>query len=280
MNAPLRVLSFVLTSVLSAAPPPKSFKIIDAGIHQTEDGPLVEKGAVFVPGEVIFYSCRLDGYQVSAAQRVAIQYEFSAVDPAGVAVIEPVSAKIDTELALEDKEWKPKVRQTVLVPPLAESGIYKMRFSAKDEVSGAVASTEAAFEVRGHAVEPSATLVIRNFRFYRTEDDAEPLKLAAYRPGDTIWARFDITGYQLGASNQRDVAYILSVSGPGGRVLLAPREPTVDKGSSFYPMKYVPCTISLNLQHDIRAEEYTIAITAQDRIGNQSYESKQTFRVE
>ena len=70
------------------------------------------------------------------------------------------------------------------------------------------------------------------------------------------------------------------VRGPGGRVLLAPREPTVDKGSSFYPMKYVPCTISLNLQHDIRAEEYTIAITAQDRIGNQSYESKQTFRVE
>jgi hypothetical protein len=280
MKPPIRVLPFVLTLALSAAAPPKSFKIVDAGIHQTEDGPLVEKGAAFVPGEVIFFSCRLDGYQVSAAQKVAIQYEFSAVDPAGVPVVEPVKAKIDTELALEDKEWKPKIRQSVLVPPLAESGIYKMRFSAKDEVSGAVVLTEAAFEVHGHAVEPSATLVVRNFRFYRTEDDAEPLKLAAYRPGDTIWARFDITGYQLGAGNQRDVAYILSVSGPGGRVLLAPREPTVDKGSSFYPMKYVPCMISLNLQPNIRAEEYTIAVTALDRIGNQTYESKQTFRVE
>jgi hypothetical protein len=280
MKPPIRVLPFVLTLALSAAAPPKSFKIVDAGIHQTEDGPLVEKGAAFVPGEVIFFSCRLDGYQVSAAQKVAIQYEFSAVDPAGVPVVEPVKAKIDTELALEDKEWKPKIRQSVLVPPLAESGIYKMRFSAKDEVSGAVVLTEAAFEVHSHAVEPSATLVVRNFRFYRTEDDAEPLKLAAYRPGDTIWARFDITGYQLGAGNQRDVAYILSVSGPGGRVLLAPREPTVDKGSSFYPMKYVPCVISLNLQPNIRAEEYTIAVTALDRIGNQTYESKQTFRVE
>jgi hypothetical protein len=280
MKPPLRILPFVLTLALSAATPPKSFKIVDAGIHQTEDGPLVEKGAAFVPGEVIFFSCRLDGYQVSAAQKVAIQYEFSAVDPAGVPVVEPVKAKIDTELALEDKEWKPKIRQSVLVPPLAESGIYKMRFSAKDEVSGAVVSTEAAFEVHGHTVEPSATLVVRNFRFYRTEDDAEPLKLAAYRPGDTIWARFDITGYQLGAGNQRDVAYILSVSGPGGRVLLAPREPTVDKGSSFYPMKYVPCVISLNLQPNIRAEEYTIAVTALDRIGNQTYELKQIFRVE
>ncbi len=134
--------------------------------------------------------------------------------------------------------------------------------------------------MHGHAVEPSETLVVRNFRFYRKEDDAESLKLAAYRPGDAIWARFDITGFRLGAGNLRDVAYVLSVSGPGGRVLLAPREPTVDKGASFYPMKYVPCTISLNLQRDIRPDEYTITVTAQDRVGNQTYESKQTFRVE
>src|SRR5579859_2505370 len=147
------ILPFILILALTAATPPRAFKIIDAGIHQSEDGPLVEKGTTFVPGEVIFFSCRLDGYQVSAAKRVAIQYEFSAVDPAGVPVAEPVKGKIDTELALEDKEWKPKIRQSVLAPPLAESGIYKMRFSAKDEVSGAVASTEAAFEVHGHAVE-------------------------------------------------------------------------------------------------------------------------------
>jgi len=280
MNVPLRVFSLILTSVLTAATPPKAFKIIDAGIHQTEDGPLVEKGTTFVPGEVIFFSCRLDGYHVSEAHKVAIQYQFSAVDPAGVPVIEPASGKVDTELALEDKEWKPKIRQTVLVPPLAEPGIYKMRFSAKDELTGGVVSTEAAFEVHGHAVEPSSTLVVRNFRFYRTEDDAEPLKLAAYRPGDTIWARFDITGFQLGPGNLRDVAYVLSVSSPGGRVLLAPREPTVDKGSSFYPMKYVPCAISLNLQRDIHPDEYTITVTAQDRVGNQTYELKQTFRVE
>jgi hypothetical protein len=274
------ILPFILISVLTAATPPRAFKIIDAGIHQSEDGPLIEKGTTFVPGEVIFFSCRLDGYQVSNDHKVAIQYQFSAVDPAGLPVVEPASGKIDTELALEDKEWKPKIRQTVLVPPLAESGIYKMRFSAKDELSGAVVSMEAPFEVHGHAVEPSDTLIVRNFRFYRTEDAPEPLKLAAFRPGDTIWARFDITGFRLGTGNLRDVAYVLSVSGPGGRVLLAPREPTVDKGLSFYPMKYVPCTISLNLQRDIRPDEYTITVTAQDRIGTQTYESKQTFRVE
>jgi hypothetical protein len=45
-------------------------------------------------------------------------------------------------------------------------------------------------------------------------------------------------------------------------------------------MKYVPCGISLNLQPNIHPDEYTIAIAVQDRIGNQTYESKQTFRVE
>jgi hypothetical protein len=142
-----------------------------------------------------------------------------------------------------------------------------MRFSAKDELSGAVVSTEAAFEVHGHAVEPSSTLVVRNFRFYRTEDDAEPLKLAAYRPGDTIWARFDITGFRLGTGNLRDVAMscpsAVPVAGPARA-----SEPT-DKGSSFYPMKYVPCTISLNLQRDIHPDEYTITVTARsDRESN------------
>jgi hypothetical protein len=273
-------LPFIFALVLSAAPP-KAFKVFDVGIHQSEDGPLVEKGTTFVPGETLFFSCRLDGYQASPARKVAIGYRFAALDPAGVPVMEPVSAKIETELALEDKEWKPKIRQTVLVPPLAESGVYKIQFSATDELSGATAVAETTFEVRGHAVEPSDSLVVRNFRFYRSgEDDAAPLTLAAYRPGDTVWARFDITGYKLQAGNQRDVAYTLAVTGPGGRVLLAPREPTVDRGISFYPMKYLPCVISLTLQPDIRPQEYTITIAVEDRIGNQTHESKQTFRVE
>ena len=280
MKSALSVYPLILSCVLSAAAPPKVLKVIDAGIHQTEDGPLVEKGETFVPGEVIFFSCRLDGYQASPARKVTIHYEFSAVDPAGVPVVEPVSAKIETELAPEDKEWKPKIRQTVLVPPLAESGTYKMRFSAKDELSGGVASTELPFEVRGHAVEPSDTLVVRNFRFYRGEDDAEPLKLAAYRPGDRVWARFDITGYKMGTGNQREVAYTVTVTGADGRILLAPGAPSVDKGASFYPMKYLPCVINLNLQPNIRPGEYTITITAQDRVGNQTYDSQQTFRVE
>ncbi len=260
---------------------PKQFGAVEAALRQREDGPPIEAGTVFVPGEVIFFSCRLDGYKVSKEKKIAITYEFSAIDPGGVPVMETVTGKVEAELALEDKEWKPKVRQTVLVPPLAESGIYKVHFSARDELSGSVTSAEAPFEVHGHAVEPSGTLVIRNFRFYRSEDDSTPpLSIAAYRPGDVVWARFDITGYKLGKGNQRDVAYTVTVTAPDGSVKLAPSEPTVDRGSSFYPMKYAPSVMSINLQPNIRPQEYTIRVAAEDRIGGQTCEAKHAFRVE
>jgi len=279
MRVALRSFLFGFALVLQAAAP-KPFKIIDAGIHQTEDGPLAPAGTTFVPGEVIFFSCRLDGYEVSPENKVAIRYEFSAVDPGGVPVVEPVSGKIDAELSPQDKEWKPKIRQTVLIPPLAGSGTYKIRISAKDERSGAEVATESAFDVRGHAVESSETLVVRNFRFHRTEEDTEPLKIAAYRPGDVVWARFDITGYKMGEGNQREAAYTVTVTRADGKVLVQPGEPSVDKGASFYPMRYAPCVISLNLQPNIRPDEYTILITAEDRIGHQTAEIRQTFRVE
>ena len=68
---------FALALVLQAAAP-KPFKIIEAGIHQTEDGPLAPAGTIFVPGEVIFFSCRLDGYEVSPEKKVAIPFQAGA----------------------------------------------------------------------------------------------------------------------------------------------------------------------------------------------------------
>src|SRR5437773_5838042 len=115
MKMALRSSAFALAMVVQAAAP-KPFKIVEAGIHQTEDGPLAPPGSIFVPGEVIFFSCRLDGYAVSPEKKVAIRYEFSAVDPGGVPIVEPASGKIDAELSPQDKEWKPKIRQTALVP--------------------------------------------------------------------------------------------------------------------------------------------------------------------
>ena len=142
------------------------------------------------------------------------------------------------------------------------------------------ASQELAFTVRGHPVEPSDTLVIRNFRFYRGEQDTEPLQKAAYRPGDPVWARFDITGFKYGEDHAIQVSYGVAVISPSGKELWSQAEAAVEKSQSFYPKRYVPGIMSLNLQPNIRPGEYGMVITVHDQIGNQKYEARQNFDIE
>src|SRR5712691_6300598 len=55
MRAASGVFACALAFPLQAAAP-KQFKIIEAGIHQSEDGALAPAGTTFVPGEVLFFS--------------------------------------------------------------------------------------------------------------------------------------------------------------------------------------------------------------------------------
>ncbi len=271
---------FVLTlGLIEGAPAP--FVIVSAGIHQSEDGPLVPAGTTFTPGESLFFSFRLEGFKVAPPKNhVRISYKIDAFDPKGVRLMETVESSIDSDLAPEDTEWKPKARLDILIPPFAGSGTYKIGVTAKDEQSNATAEKEIAFVVHGHEVEPSETLALRNFRFYRLEEDPEPLAIAAYRPGDTLWAKFDIIGFKLGEKNQIHVDYGVSVLGPSGKALFTREEAATEQGFSFYPQRYVPGVMNLSLQASIRPGEYAIVITARDRVGQQTSELKQTFKVE
>ena len=167
--------------------------------------------------------------------------------------METVASVVDDHSLRRRQELEAKVRQQVLLPPLAGSGAYKITLQVTDDLdSAAMTSQEIPFEVRGRDVAPSDTLVVRNFHFYRGEEDREPLAVAAYRPGDTLWARFDITGYKLGAGNAVDVDYGISVLSPSGKALFTQDKAAEEKSSSFYPKAYVPGSMNLNLQSTIR----------------------------
>ena len=112
----------------------------------------------------------------------------------------------------------PKLRETIVVPPLADSAEYVVLVKLSDELAKATAEKRAIFHLKGRDVAPSDTLVVRNFRFLRGEDDGKPLPVAAYRPGDSVWARFEMTGYKLGDKNQVDIEYGLTVLREDGSV--------------------------------------------------------------
>jgi len=274
----LTIFVLALVPLLHAAPKPLA--IIRAGILETEDGQVTPPGWTHIPGETVYVSFQVEGFTVSPKQTVQLTYRIEPMDSESVLLAEPVAAKVDAELSPQDKDWLPKVRHTVLIPPLAGPGMYRVQIAVRDELSGASASKQIAFQVRGHAVEPSITLVIRNFRFHRSEEDAEPLKVAAYRPGDALWARFDMTGYKLAEKNAYHVSYGLAVAAPSGKVIYTNPEAAVEKDSSFYPRRYQPAIMNLSLQPNMRPGEYSIVVTVRDHLGNQNFETKQVFRVD
>lgn len=276
----MRFLSLLLGFAILICAATAPLAIFKPSISDMEDGPAVPPTFTFVAGQFLFLSFEIGGYKVSDEHKIHLSTNVQAFDPKGIPLMEPAASTIDDTLAEEDKNWKPKVRAQILLPPLAGSGNYKILVSVKDDLSGSAATEALKFEVRGRDVPPSDTLIVRNFHFYRGENDRDPLPVAAYKPGDTLWARFDITGYKFGPGNSIDVDYGISVLAPDGRVLFKQEKSEEEKSSSFYPKAYVPCTMNLSLQSTIRPGQYTIVVTPRDHIGNQTYEAKANFTIE
>jgi len=253
--------------------------IVNAVIRQTEDGAPLPPGFTYTPGEILFFSFQVAGY-TAKDDKVHLSYEINAVDPKGVRIMEPIKGVVDATLAPQDKEWKPKVHPEIPLPPLAGSGTYKIAVRLTDDIGKADASKEVPFAVRGHEVEASDTLVVRNFHFFRTEDDPNPLANPVFRRGDTVWAKFDITGYKFGEGNMVEVAYGIAVLNAEGKVLFAQDQAAVEQGGSFYPKRYVPGQMSITTQSNMRPGEYFIVVKVDDRVGGQKNESKEKFTVE
>lgn len=233
-----------------------------------------------VPGEILFFTCRVTGFTKSADDKIHLTYSVQAFDPKGVPLTELYKNEIRTEVTPQDKEWMPKIETEVQIPPLVASGAYKLVVKAEDVLAKTTSELAVPFEVRGHPLEPSDTLVVRNFKFYRSEEDTRPVEKTAYRGGDAVWARFDITGFKYGDKNQIDVSYSASVISPGGKVLWTQPEPAVERSESFYPKRYVAASFAINLLAKTTPGEYAIQVTVKDAIGNQAFETKQMFTVE
>jgi hypothetical protein len=267
----------LLPGLLAAAP---ALQLVRPIISQMDGGTPDTPGFEHVPGEVLFFSCRVSGYTKSADEKVQIAYSVQAFDAKGVPLTELFKNEIATEVSPQDKEWMPKIATEVQIPPLVASGSYKILIKVDDVIAKTSAELTAPFQVRGKTVEPSDVITVRNFKFYRSEDETEPAEKPFYKPGDGVFAHFDITGYAYGEKNKIDVSYVTSVITSAGKVLWTQPEAAVERSESFYPKRYVPAAMGINLQKNIRPGEYVIAVQVKDGIGGKEYEGKFNFTVE
>ncbi len=277
----MRVWASLFASIaLAAAANKPQLAIHSPFLHQYEDGPpLHGDDAVFGAGETAFFSLDVSGYAKNE-EHIKLAWEIKCTDPAGILVAEPAAGKVDTDVSPEDRNWMPRIRQGIELPPLAPPGAYHVLATVRDEVSGQSASVDVPFRVHGRKAELSDTLTVRNFHFYRTENDTEPLDTAAYKPGDSVWARFDITGYKLGPGNSFDVSYGLTEIRPDGKPGFSQPDAANLKDHSFYPQRYAPAGLSLTLPANVVKGPHTIILTVTDKIGDQKYEIPEKFSVE
>jgi hypothetical protein len=267
--------------LLLAAQEPK-LRIVQPVLHEYEDGPAVPSSYQFRSGEQIFLSARVAGFKTTPGEdkRVHLSYTVRAEDSRGVLLEPPTSDKIVETLSAEDKEWLPKITYSFGVPPLADPGTYRVRIAVQDELAGSTAQTQVEFPVRGAIVEPSDTLVIRNFRFLREPDERRPLKPPAYRPGDPVYARFEITGYKTGPNNALSVEYGIEVLRPNGERIFAEPKAAADEQAPFYPKRYIEGSLQLGFQPALAVGEYTVVVSTRDLIGNQVHEERFQFQIE
>ena len=249
-------------------------------IAQSDGGIPVPAGYQHVAGETLFFSCRIAGYAKTTEEKVHVTYSLQAFDPKGAPLTEIYKNEMITDVAPQDKEWMPKIATEIQIPPLVGAGTYKVLVKIEDLVNNTKTELGVPFEVRSKIVEPSDTLVVRNFQFFRAEEDPQPLQKAVYRGGNVLCARFDIIGFKYGDKNRIDVSYIASVLGSGGKVLWTQPEPAAEQSDSFYPKRYVAASMSITLATNTTPADYTIAVTVTDAVGKQTYETKQAFTVE
>lgn len=271
---------FAAALAVAAAP---AIHIETPVLSRFEDGPRMPVNSALVPGDTLYFSCRITGFDAKATdetRHVQLHYNIAARDPFGVSVAEPKAGKISTDLSPEDKHWEPKLRDAIVVPAFAPAGVYHIAVQAVDELDNSQSSLETTFEVAGHKVELNTPLAIRDFHFYRREAEREPLQSPAYSAGDTVWARFDIAGFKLGDKNRLNVDYGVTVLRPTGETLYSQPVAATEKSESFYPQRWVPGVLSLNLTKDLPHARYTLVVTAHDLIGNQTCELRETFDVE
>jgi hypothetical protein len=276
----LAVLSVVLANAAD-----QQLAVINGGVSSSEDSPFVASDYRFLPGDYLYFTFEIAGFSIHSENRgeirkISLQYEITVEDESGRPLAPPVSDEIQTELSPEDKNWVPKRRASFLLPSFLVAGPFHVHAVVKDLFAKTEASKDFPFLVGGMQVKPATSITVENFRFLRSENDTEPLSVPAYSPGDTVYARFEMTGFRNGSGNQHHVAYGVTVLDPTGKPIIQnPKAADLD-GGSFYPAQFIPGDMALKMDKNNSHGGYIVVLTVRDLLANQTYEIKQVFSIE
>ncbi len=259
--------------------------VINPGVSRADDSPFVSSTYQFLPGDYIYVTFEIAGFKIRSTNRnetksISLAFEVTPQDDAGKPLAAANSGEIKTELAPEDKNWIPKRRASFLLPSFLAAGQFRVHIIVKDLLAKAEASYDIPFRVGGTKLVPASAITVENFQFFRSENETEPLSVAAYSPGDTVYAHFVMTGFSNGPDNLHRVSYSVRVLAPNGKTYLDDPKAAQIEAGSFYPAQFVPGDIAVKTGKDSLHGSYLLIVTVHDLVGNQNSEFKQSFSIE
>ena len=256
-----------------------SFSIVNAHLLDSEDGYPIPGDSIFFTGETVHLSFNIAGYTVGEENyQVRLSYRVDFEGPSGVRFSLPQGGEIIEEVFPQDEKWLPIVRASPKLPPHAESGTYKVTLTVFDRLAAdRKIVKQVPIFVKGENIEGSKSLVIRNLSFSRTEE-GEALPEPTYRPGDTVWARFHITGFTVADDNSFAVESSLEVLSAKDEVMFA-FESGGEQGSPFYPRRWLPAKFRLDLDSDLLPGEYTVLVSIHDKLAENTFQQRHRFQV-
>jgi len=262
-----------------------SLQIVAAGVESSEDAPFVSSDFHFLPGDYLYFQFQVSGFAVksvrdSDVRKINLSYEISPQDAKGVALTPPVTGFVKEDLSAEDKNWTPKRRAAFLLPSFIAAGEFHIHLAVKDLIGDTSTELDLPFHIGGVVVPPTTVLGVQDFQFLRKDDDNQPLEVPAYRPGDTIYARFNVIGFHLRNGNEYHLSYGLTVNRPDGKVYLSQPSAAELSDRSFYPVPFVPGEISVTTSRDAALGQYVLLLTVRDVAGSQTYQLKRAFSIE
>ncbi len=259
--------------------------IVDAGVQQAEDAPFVNPGFRFLPGDYLYFTFQIAGFSIRSEQRnevrkISLSYELALEDAKGVPLTPPASGDIQAELNPEDKHWTPKRRVSFLIPSFIAAGDFHVHVTVKDLLGKSETSEDIPFHIGGMEVQSANAITLQDFRFLRGENDGQPLEVAAYSPGDTVYVKFEIVGFKTGPRNEYNLSYGIQVLGPDGKPFVDQPKAAELADSSFYPAQYLPGDLTVTTSATSSRGGYVLIVTVRDLIAKTSYQAKKVFSLE
>lgn len=259
--------------------------IVQAGVQSSEDAPFVTTDYHFQPGDYVYFTFDVSGFGIhtdseTKNRRISLSYQIVPEDLSGRPLTKPDSGNIAVELAPEDKNWTPKKRAAFLLPSGLAAGQFQIHVKVQDAIAKVEAEKNIPFRVGGVSIQPTDTVSVEHFQFFRKEGDRDPLELPAYSAGDTVYVAFDMVGFKLGPGNQYRLTYGITVLRPDGKVFLQQPSAAEIAESSFYPAQFVPANFQVKTPSRAEAGQYTILLSVHDLVANRTYETKQAFTIE